>query len=431
MIHSESTNIIQIIDLLIIIFVEVILINSYYISKRINLSFLILILGTLALILFNPCFSQVTRTTFSQELVVGELLGKVDPGDLWKLIQDNYYPVISSDPRVELKKIKSSAQEVIYQLIYPDNNSSAHPKQVVFRFFESEYSLIAAIITEEVDFAITESYAAAEEIDKSTSVFRIHFRYKNPNQVKMIAYDNQHYILKNPNIRKALTHAINRNYIYDKILNHAADLADGPLSSESKLHISDLDAYKFNPRKTLQLLHSENWTDSDGDGVLDHNGQSFRISLTYEKGVLLEEQLATRIKIDWNKIGVDVIRRPLVKSEIKKKLIQRDYDVVLMSHTFEETIDSFDEFFESSNAANFLRYKNRMVDRLFYLYKKQEDPSARKIMFQAIQKQINKDHPAAFLFFLWVDRYFANQKKFSNFLIRGKLLSFPNWKLRN
>jgi peptide/nickel transport system substrate-binding protein len=386
--------------------------------------------GMLTLILSKTAFSQTDKKKYAQDLIVGELLGKVDPNDLWELIQSNYYPVLRNNSETELIKVGSSGQEIIYKLVYPDNNLSNHPNRIIFRFFESENSLIAAIITDEVDFAITESYAAAEEIDKSTSSFRIHFRYKNPNHVKMLAYNNQHYILRNPNIRKALTHAINRSDILERILGRAAYLADGPLSHESKLHISGLDDYKFNPKRAIQILENEYWNDSDRDGVVDKNGQPFRISLIYEKGVLLEEQLATRIKIDWNRIGVDVIRKPLVKSEIKKKLVQRNYDVILINHIFEETIESFEEFFRSTSNKNFLGYKNRTVDRYIHYYRMQE-PSSQKSMLQAIQKQINGDHPAAFLFFLWVDRYFVNRRKFANFQEKGQLLPFTEWILRN
>jgi len=402
-------------------------------ENNISIRFISLLIvwgGFFSFLFFSTSFSQIDKKNFSQDLIVGELLGKVDPADLWKLIQSNYYPVLRKNSRVEMNEVKISDQEIVYQLVYPDESLSDRPQRIIFRFFESENGLIAAIITEEVDFAITESYSAAEEIDKSTSSIRIHFRYKDPNHVKMIAYNNKHYILRNPAIRKALTYAINRGNILERILGRAAYLADGPLSHESKLHTSGLDEYKFNPKRAIQLLQIENWNDSNGDGVLDKNGQPFRISIIYEKGVLLEEQLATRIKIDWNKIGVDVIRKPLVKSEIKKNLDQRNYDVILMSHIFEETIESFEAFFKSTSNENILGYKNRTVDRYIHYYRMQQPPS-QKLMFQAIQKQINTDLPAAFLFFLWVDRYFVNRKKFIDFQVKGKLLPFTEWKLRN
>ena len=381
----------------------------------------------LSLLINKSAVSQFKDSDYSRDLVVGELSGRVDPVDIWNMIQTRYYPVIGNNTNLE--KVIDSSQEQIYKVNYPEGNFVDHPGRVIFKFYDSENSLIAATIIEEIDFAITESYGAAEEVDKSTSSFRVHFRYQNPNHVKLIAYNNQNYILKSAAVRQALTYAIDRSYILEKILGRAAYLADGPLSRESKFH-APVDEYKFNPRKALQLLHQDNWIDSDDDGVLDKNGQPFRISLIYEKGVLLEEQLATRIKIDWNKIGIDVIRKPLVKSEIKEKMEERSYDVILTSHVFDETIESFEAFFGSTSDENFLGYKNRKVDHFISLYKIQKEPTSKKLMFQAIQRQVSEDQAAAFLFYLWVDRYFVNQKKFANFMSKGQLLPFTDWKLR-
>jgi len=394
-----------------------------------HLSFSILLGSILILLPHNVAFPQGTSESYSRDLVVGEILGKVDPVDIWELIEAEYYPVFPKNSNVEIEKVKDSHQEVIYKINYPAGNESNHPGRIIFKFYESENSLIVALITEEVDFAITESYVAAEEVDKSTSSFRVHFRYKNPNHVKMIAYNNQHPILKSSEIRQALTYAINRGYILEKILGRAAYLADGPISRESKLHLS-VDEYKFNPKKAIQLLQQANWNDSDGDGVLDKSGQPFQISLVYEKGVLLEEQLATRIKIEWNKIGIDVIRKPLVKSEIKNKLAQKDYDVILVNYIFEETLESFEAFFGSTGEENILGYKNRRIDHFISLYKIQQEPTSRQLMLQAILQQVNIDQPATFLFFLWVDRYFVNRKKFDNFQQGRTLLPFTEWELR-
>ncbi len=375
--------------------------------------------------------SQVLEDKHSQDLVVGELLGRVDPVDVWKFIQSNYYPVFSTNSNIVIEPVKNSDQEVIYQARYPEGDFSNHPQRIIFKFFESENSLIAAIITEEVDFAITESYNAAEEVAKSTASYRVHFRYKNPNQVKMLAYNNRHYILKNPIVRQALTCAIDRSYILEKILGHTAYLADGPLSRESRLHISGLDEYKFNPRRAIQLLQQDSWKDSDKDDVLDKNGMPFRITIIYEKGVFLEEQLASQIKINWNKIGVDVIRKPLSKGEIKKNLQEGNYDVTLTSHIFEETIENLEAFFGATSNDNFLGYKSRRIDHLLSLSKIQQKSASKQLMLQAILKQINMDQPASFLFFLWVDRYFVNRNKFTNFEARGKLLPFTDWEIKD
>jgi ABC-type transport system substrate-binding protein len=380
------------------------------------------------LILSTNTFSQPTTTESHHDLIVGELIGKVDPDDLGQLIQSNYYPVIGSNAEIELDRQVVSEREVIFRVNYPRNATPNRPTRIIFRFYESEQSLIAAIITDEVDFAITESDEVAEEIDKSSAAISVHFRYKPPNFVKMLAYNNQHPLLKNTYIRKALTYAINRNDIFTRILINRLYSADGPLSHESKFHAPGLEEYKFTPRKAIQLLQSENWRDTNGDGILDKSETPLRIAVTYEKGVLLDEQLVSRIKIDWNKLGVEVIRNPLIKSEIKKRLIQKNYDVILMNHQFDETVESFESFFQSTSKDNILGYKNRVLDRYIDLYKVVKEPLSRQMLFQAIQHEINKDNPAAFLFFLWLDRYFVNRNKFTNSHDEnGRLLPFTEW----
>lgn len=382
------------------------------------------------LFLSQISFSQLQQPNYAKDLIVGELLGKVDPDDLCQLIRSNYYPVIRNNSDITIEKRDSSMSEVQFQIHYPTESLVKRPDRIIFKFFESEHRLIAAIITDEIDFAITESYETAEEVDKSTSSFKIQFRYRPPNFVKMLAYNNQHPILKNKSVRKALSHAINRNDFFNRLLRQQADLADSPLSRESEFHASHLDEYKFNPKKSVQLLLEENWTDTDGDGILDKDGKPFRLAITYEKGVLLDEQLVTSIKIDWNKLGIDVLRNPLIKSEIKKRSSYQNYDVLLMNYLFGENIDSFEAFFKSTSKENILSYTNRKVDRYIELYKIIE-PLSQRVMLQAIQNEINKDNPAAFLYFLWVERYFVSHIKFSHFQDEnGQLLPFTEWRLK-
>jgi len=367
----------------------------------------------------------------SRDVIVGELLGRVDPDDVPEMIKENYYPMISNRIDVNFQLVQKSSYELIYQLIYPQAASGQHPERVIFKFFDSEESLAAAIITDKIDFAVTESEEIAQEVHNATTSIFIHFRYKKLNYVKMLAYNNGHFILQEPNVRKALTYAIDRNYIKNNILKQRAYLADGPISDSSKFHVSSLEEYHFNPQKANQLLRSENWIDTDGDGILERNSMPFRINITYEKGVWLEEQIIRRIKIDWNKLGIDVIRNPLTRDEMKANLAARDYDVMLTNQQFHDTIQSFGAHFLSTSPENFLAYNSRTTDRYINLYKQMESPVTQKTIFQAIQNQINKDHPAAFLFFLWLERFFVNRMKFEHYVTKKKeLLPFCEWEFR-
>ncbi len=382
------------------------------------------------LLLWSHSQAQTALSNDWRDLIVGELFGRVDPDDVEELIRQNYYPAVPNESGIELERVSRSASELVFRIKYPTEMESNRPARIIFRFFESEQRLIAAIITDEVDFAITESDDAAEEVDRSTTSVSVSFRYKPTNSVKLLAYNNQHPLLKNAILRKSLSYALNRSYMFDRILKGRAFAADGPFSQESPQHLTGLEEYKFNPRKALQLLLNDNWRDTNGDGILDKNDTPFRISLIYEKGALLDEHLVSGIKIDWNKLGIDVIRLPLPKSEIKRRLASRNYDVVLMNYQFDETIESLEAFFHSASKENFVGYRNRTFDRYVALYKVAQDPMSRKMLFQALQHEINKDNPVAFLFFLWLERYFVNRNKFAVFQdSAGRLLPFTEWKI--
>ena len=261
---------------------------------------------------------------------------------------------------------------------------------------------------------------------------QILFRYKPMNLVKMAAFNNKNPILRNQEIRKALTYAINREYIQTRILQHTAYIADGPLSHESKLHNSGLKNYKYNPKKAIQILYNNGWDDINNDGILDKNKSPFKISIIYQKGVMLDEQMVRRIKFDWNKLGIDVIREPLLKNEINQRIANRRYDVVLMNYQFDETIKSFEDFFKSTGSKNILGYSSKLIDNYFRRYYLVAPASRVEIFKQGIQNIINKDQPAAFLFFLWLDRYFVNRIKFKGFQTKdGKLKPFNEWILNN
>lgn len=374
--------------------------------------------------------SMVYGQTDSKSIIVGELSGKVSPDEISSLIVQRYYPIADKKTDLYIELITQTTRELIYKIHYPDANAMGHPEWLKFRFFDSERSLAAAIITDRIDFAITESDEIAEEIEKSTKTVYIRHRFKNPNYVKLLAFNNRHAAFRNIELRKALTFAINRKYIYTHIFKSRAFFADGPISKESKNHAPSLRDYKYSPKDALTILHRQNWHDENGDGILDQYGVPFKISLIHEKGVLLEEQIARRVKIDWNKIGVDVNNIPLSRQEIKNRLASGNYVVILMSQQFDDDLESFEKYFRSTSKDNFLGYHNSTTDMYINLYYRQNS-STQPVMFQAIQNQISKDFPAAFLFFPWIERIFINTTKFKNYKTqRIGMLPFVEWELR-
>lgn len=381
----------------------------------------------LALFFYTLGFCQQNNESYNDALIIGELSGRVDSDDLVQLIKRNYYPISHNSEKTVYRITNNSASGITLEYINPQ---PFQPQKIIFRFFSSEMALLAALITEEIDFSITESATVAEEVHKSNPSVRILFQRKTDNFVKMIAYNNQHPFFKRTNIRRALSYAVDKQDILTNILNKQANIASGPLAKGSKLYVSGFKQYKYAPRKAIKLLHEEGWYDFNKDGILEKNGKTLNFTLCYEKGILPDEYIARMIKVDWNKIGIDVSIKPLPKKEIKARLKIHKFDALITNLQFNETRENFEYVFGSKSSGNFFGFHNKTVDHYLDLAKRANLQTHNRLL-QGVVNIVVQEQPATFLFFLWLDWYFVNGNKFENFLdSRGKLRPFNEWRFK-
>ena len=81
---------------------------------------------------------KVNQKSNSRDLIVGELLGRVDPNDLLDLINSKFYPIVNVNSNIKLEMVSYSPQKIIFNIHYPNNISDSHPERVVLKFYESE-----------------------------------------------------------------------------------------------------------------------------------------------------------------------------------------------------------------------------------------------------------------------------------------------------
>ena len=118
------------------------------------------ILGNTIFLFLIFCYSCYSQQFNNYTLIIGELSGKVAPEDIQQLVNINYYPISRTSNKTPFRIINNYPGEVILEYI----NAPSHLQRIVFRFFRSEMALAASIITDEIDFARTESANIAAEI---------------------------------------------------------------------------------------------------------------------------------------------------------------------------------------------------------------------------------------------------------------------------
>ena len=106
-----------------------------------------------------------------------------------------------------------------------------------------------------------------------------------------------HSLFGSRNVRKALTMAVDRELIVNEYLQKNGIVAVGPIAPIFKNFV-DLTQLPlaFNSEKAKELLVSDGWTDTDGNGILDREGIEFEFTLSLPGGNPLREYAATIVK---------------------------------------------------------------------------------------------------------------------------------------
>jgi peptide/nickel transport system substrate-binding protein len=114
-------------------------------------------------------------------------------------------------------------------------------------------------------------------------------------------------------VRRALFYATDRPALVKAIYGSYSPVATGPLSAVTKWAlgpVSDRVWYPYDPEQAKSLLAEAGWIDSDGDGVLDKDGEKLAL-----KGVLASwgelGSVATILQAQWKALGIQLDLEPM------------------------------------------------------------------------------------------------------------------------
>ena len=131
-------------------------------------------------------------------------------------------------------------------------------------------------------------------------------------------------------VRRAMTMVLDRESILKNLRYGLGQIVTGNFFYESRDYDKDIKPWPHDPRKAAALMDEAGWTDSDGDGIRDKDGVPFRFEFTIVSGSQFAEQMATILKEELRKVGVDMLIRPLEWALFTEVLDDRSFDAVIM-----------------------------------------------------------------------------------------------------
>lgn len=386
----------------------------------------------LLIFLHGVIYAQIAPDDSTQIITIGELEGRIDMRSLTQNRHRSFYFLTQAQQPEDFDYYTSNRKSVLFRVNHSGTSASSPRRWIRYKFFESEWSLISALIVQKIDFARLISEESAREIVKSNRAIHLLPELLPNHTVTMLSFNCRHPVWNRIEVRTALSYAIDKTGIVEELLKKRADLARGPFNREFDAYESSLEEFQYNPKRAIKLLNENGWIDANNDGILeDRQGNPLKLKLLYRQGLVLDEQLIRWIKINWNQIGIDVVPRPVNYTNFQRMLFSGQFDVALLEHQFEEDVASLEAFFSDQLPSNFSGYSSSRLQNYFRLYHGIDDPARRKILIQSIQKVLNQEQPAIFLYFKWLVFNFINRNRIQNYLDdSGNLRPISEWDLK-
>jgi peptide/nickel transport system substrate-binding protein len=204
-------------------------------------------------------------------------------------------------------------------------------------------------------------------------------------------------IFGDADVRRALTTALDRKTIAQRVYFGQAAPADSSVSGAQWVHTTPKTQYPYNLAKANQMLDAAGWA-KGSDGVRSKNGVRMEWELRTNAGNKVRETLVTVLADQWKQVGANVTTNPVQFPQLVTQLSQtRNFEMILLG--ISEGLDPDTTQLWSSKsigggALNGAAYKSTKVDALLDQGLSTLDRGQRKLIYQQIQEVLMEDLPA-------------------------------------
>jgi len=217
-----------------------------------------------------------------------------------------------------------------------------------------------------------------------------------------LGYNLKHPLFADKKVRQAIAYGVNKDEIIQGVLLGLGKEATGPYKPGTWVYNSHVKTYPYNPGKARELLSDAGWRDTDGDGILDKDGQPFVFEIITNQGNEIRAKCAEIIQRRLGEIGIKVKIRILEWAAFVNDFInKRRFDATILGWSVPLDPDIYDVWHSSKmgpKELNFISYKNDEVDALIEKGRGTFDQEERKKYYNRIQEILAEEQPYLFLY---------------------------------
>jgi peptide/nickel transport system substrate-binding protein len=274
--------------------------------------------------------------------------------------------------------------------------------RVVYRSIPEPATQLTELLTGRIDFYTAPPNEQAQRIESDPNARLFHYMDR---AFVLIGWNQRRPPFDDVRVRRALTHALDRQRIVDAVLYGYGQLANSTVPpffwQYDEAAGADL---VHDPDEALRLLAEAGYT-RGADGMLrDHQGRQFVFTLNTNHGNQVRADIAAIAQADLRRIGVDMRIQILEWGTLLDRINdprRREFDAVLIGWRTEFRIDDTDLFHcgKLNDPYQWVGHCDPLLDALLDTLPTIADRGAARPLWHEYQRRLAAEVPYTFIYF--------------------------------
>jgi peptide/nickel transport system substrate-binding protein len=260
--------------------------------------------------------------------------------------------------------------------------------EVVVRVVPDVSSLLTQALAGDLDYVEGIPPREAARVRASPGVALLDFPYP---MVDYLGWNQARGPLGDPEVRRALTMAVDRQALVDELLAGFGKVAAGPLPSFRAGADPSLQPLPFDPAESRRILRAKGY----GEG-----GKALSLEIVTNLGNRVREETLVRLQAQLGAVGVTLRPRPLEMAALRGRVSNGEFDAYLGGWRWGGAPGLRPIFRSDARppaGSNVVGYRSAETDAALDAVAAATDwPSAEKALF-AVQGALHRDQPYTFL----------------------------------
>ncbi|HYI15844.1 MAG TPA: ABC transporter substrate-binding protein [Thermomicrobiales bacterium] len=276
--------------------------------------------------------------------------------------------------------------------------------EFIFKILPDDAAAVNQLKTGEIDWgALTPS--SVEEFEGSEDVAVVDYPTLSFSFYGLNLDTTKSTLFQDVEVRQALFYALDREAMLDSIYFGYGVVAVGTIPTMSWAYNPDaIDlTYPYDPEMAVQLLEEAGWTDTNGNGVVDKDGQELSFEMNGIAGNAVAEATLAALQEFWNQIGVEMTPALEPFPALVERIAQTfDFEAFLVGFSWGAAVDQSTMFTcdaTGGNGFNITGYCNEEVDAILAEALSEPDQERRIELYNEFQNIVAEELPETVMFF--------------------------------